>query len=63
VALVATVSKRIDEQRWKDMEAAFLRLAEDKTARTALDGVRMAGFVPIDEKALSAARAAYRHAK
>ena len=63
VALVATVSKRIDEERWKDLEAAFLRLAEDKTARTALDGVRMAGFVPIDETALSAARTAYRRAK
>jgi len=63
VAVVVSVSKRIDEERWKELEAAFLRLAEDHAARAALDGVRMAGFVPIDDKALSAARAAYRRAK
>jgi len=63
VALVATVGKRIDEQRWKGLEAAFLRLAEDRSARNALDGVRMAGFVPLDEKALATARAAWRRAR
>ena len=63
VALVATVGKRIDERRWKGLEAAFLRLAEDRSARNALDGVRMAGFVPLDEKALATARAAWRRAR
>jgi len=63
VAVVATVSKRVDDERWKEIEPAFLRLAEDKAARAALDGVRMAGFVPIDEKALSAVRTAFRRAK
>jgi len=63
VALVATLSKRMDEHRWKALEAAFLRLAEDRAARAALDGVRMAGFVPLDEQALSAARLAYRRAR
>lgn len=62
-AVLATVAKRIDEDRWKELEASFLRLAEDRSARNALDGVRMAGFLPLDEKALAAARAAYRRAR
>jgi hypothetical protein len=62
-AVLATVAKRIDDRRWKELEAAFLRLAEDRSARNALDGVRMAGFLPLDEQALSAARAAWRRAR
>src|SRR5438105_2858601 len=61
--LIATVRQRIDDQRWKVLEPAFLRLAEDRSAREALDGVRMTGFVPLDEYALAAARAAWRHAR
>jgi len=45
-ALVATVGKRIDERRWKGLETAFLRLTEDRSARNALDGVRMAASSP-----------------
>jgi hypothetical protein len=63
VAMVATVGKRIDERRWKELETALLRLAEDRTARNALDGVRMAGFVPLDAEALATARAAWRRAR
>jgi hypothetical protein len=63
VAVIATLSNRMDERRWKELEAAFLSIAEDRSARAALDGVRMAGFLPLDEKALSAARAAYRRAR
>jgi ABC-type phosphate/phosphonate transport system substrate-binding protein len=61
--VVATVGKRMDEERWKELEAALLKLAEDRSARNALDGVRMAGFVPLDEQALAAARTAYRRAR
>ena len=63
VALVATLRKRIDDGRWKAVETAFLRLAEDRAAREALDGVRIAGFLPLDDKALTTARIAYRHAR
>jgi len=63
VALVATVRKRIDDERWKRLEAAFLRLAEDRAAREALDAVRIAGFLPLDDKALTTARTAYRRAR
>jgi hypothetical protein len=63
VAVIATVAKRMDGQRWEELQAAFIRLAEDRAGRDALDGVRMAGFLPLDEKALAAARAAYRRAR
>jgi hypothetical protein len=63
VAVIATVDQRTDERDWKTLEAAFVALAGDPDAREALDGVRMSGFVPLDRKALDAARAAYRRAK
>ena len=63
VAVVATVAKRMDEKGWKALEPAFRRLADDPAAREALDGVRMAGFVPLDHAALTAARAAWRRAQ
>jgi hypothetical protein len=63
VGVLATVAKRMDERRWKELEAALLRLSDDPAARDALEGVRLAGFVPLDEKALAAARAAYRRAR
>src|SRR5438105_1115252 len=61
--LLATLPNRIDDRRWNTLETAFLRLAEDRAAREALDGVRMAGFQPLDDKALAAARTAYRRAR
>jgi ABC-type phosphate/phosphonate transport system substrate-binding protein len=60
VAVVATIGKRMDEGRWKALEPAFRGLADDPAAREALDGVRMAGFVPLDQGALAAARTAWR---
>jgi hypothetical protein len=63
VAILATVRKRMDDARWSTLEPVFLRLAEDRQARDALDGVRMAGFVPLDEKGLAAARMAWRRAR
>jgi hypothetical protein len=63
VAVIATVDKRIDERRRKILQAAFTALSGDPPAREALDGVRMSAFVPLDAKALAAARAAYRRAK
>jgi hypothetical protein len=63
VAIVATVAKRMDEGRWKTLEPAFRRLADDPAAREALEGVRMAGFVPLDRNALDAARAAWSRAQ
>src|SRR5438445_5321375 len=56
VSVPATVPQRIEEGRWRALEAAFRRLADDPAAREALEGVRMAGFVPLDQAALAAAR-------
>src|SRR5207237_1431111 len=47
VALVATVGKRLDGRKWKAVQAALLSLAADASAREALDGVRMSGFVAL----------------
>jgi hypothetical protein len=63
VALVATVGKRLDERKWKALQAALLSLAGDATAREALEGVRMAAFVALDREALSRARRAYQGAR
>ncbi len=63
VAVFATVAKRMNDGSWQELEAALTRLAEDRSAREALDGVRMAGFLPLDESALAAARTAYRRAR
>jgi hypothetical protein len=63
VAVLATVAKRMDASRWKLLEAAFKALGDDPAAREALDGVRMARFVPLDVKALEAARTAFRRAE
>ena len=63
VAVVATVGKRMQEGGWKALAPAFTRLADDPAARDALDGVRMAGFVPLDQASLDAARAAWRRAQ
>jgi len=63
VAVVSTVSSRVDARRWKELEAAFLQLAKDPSAREALEGVRMTAFAPVDAKALETARAAFRRAR
>ena len=63
VALVATVGKRMDASRWKPFDRAFRQVADDPAAREALEGVRMAAFVPLDREALAAARAAWGRAR
>jgi hypothetical protein len=63
VGVLAAVAKRMDERRWKQLEAAFLRLSKDPAGREALDGMRLEGFAPLDEDALTTARAAYRRAR
>jgi len=63
VAVVSTVDKRIPERTWKQLQPAFQRLGNDPQGREALEGVRMRGFVALDEKALAAARSAFRRAR
>jgi hypothetical protein len=63
VAVVGAVGKRLDAAKWKALQTAFASLGANPAARDALQGVQMTGFVPLDEKALEAARSAFRKAK
>lgn len=60
--LVATVQKRLPAARWGKVSSALEHLASDPAGQAALAGIRMSRFVPLDAKALDAARAAYAEA-
>ncbi len=56
VAVVATVGTRLSAGDWKSVAGAFTRLATTPHGTTALEGVRLTGFVALDEAALAAAK-------
>lgn len=60
--VVATVDRRLPPARWTRLAAALRALPSDAAGAAALAGVRMSRFEPLDAKALSAARAAFREA-
>lgn len=57
--VVCTVGTSIGPAETKQFVAGVLKLNETPEGLSALDAVRMAKFVPLDAKALDAARAAY----
>lgn len=59
VALVATIGDRLPAADWKAAQGAFLKLPSVERGKAALDGVRLTGFVALDETALAAAKKAY----
>jgi hypothetical protein len=59
VAVVATVGNRLSAAEWKAFSAAFTALGASEAGRAALEGVRLTGFVPLDEKALATTTKAY----
>jgi hypothetical protein len=59
VAVVATVGTRVSAAEWKSLAVAFARLSSAPRGATALEGVRLSGFVALDEAALGAATKAY----
>jgi len=61
--IVATVRGRPSAARWKALAAALTRLGESTAGTAALEGIRMTGFVPLDDKALTRARALYAGAR
>jgi hypothetical protein len=63
VAVVATIGKRINDKQWQALRPAFLALGAEPSAREALDGVQMTGYVALNTEALATARAAYRKAR
>ncbi len=59
VALVSTVGAKLNATDWKLASGAFLKLPSVEKGKTALEGVRLTGFAPLDEAALAAAKKAY----
>lgn len=59
VAVVATLGDRLPAADWKTMGAAFTKLGAADKGKTALEGVRLTGFVPLDDAALTAAKKAF----
>lgn len=57
--VVAAVDRRLPAARWSKLAAALRELAGDPGGAEALAGIRMSRFVPLDAKALAAARSAY----
>lgn len=57
-ALVATVGKRLSEERWSNLEKALLALSSDPKGIQALSTIRMVRFAPLDAAALAATNAA-----
>jgi hypothetical protein len=60
--LLATVDARLPAKSWAALEAALRALPSDPPGAAALDSLQLTGFVPLDEKALTAARKAYAEA-
>jgi len=63
VALVATVGRRLPPARARALAGALARLPADARGAEALAAIRLSGFAPVDEKALSAAREAFAGAR
>jgi hypothetical protein len=59
VALVATLGDRLSAADWKSASGAFTKLSQAERGKTALEGVRLTGFAPLDDAALAAARKAF----
>ncbi len=59
VAVVATLGERLNAADWKAASVAFGKLSGAERGKTALEGVRLTGFAPLDDAALAAAKKAY----
>jgi|APLak6261679142_1056127.scaffolds.fasta_scaffold00059_25 hypothetical protein len=59
VAVVSTLGERLPAADWKAASAAFTKLPSVEKGKAALEGVRLTGFAPLDEAAISAAKKAY----
>jgi hypothetical protein len=60
--VLAAVDARLTPKAWGALEAALLRLGADGAGAEALEGIQVARFEPIDDKALAGARKAYTDA-
>ncbi len=62
VSVLCALGDRLPAARQKALVAALSNLASTPAGAEALAGVRLAGFVPADAKALASAREAYARA-
>jgi ABC-type phosphate/phosphonate transport system substrate-binding protein len=59
VAVVATVGDRLPAADWQAIRSAFTTLGQGDRGKAALQGVRLGGFVELDDAALAAAKKAF----
>jgi hypothetical protein len=57
--VVVTVGNRLAPDRWKALEKGLRSLASTPAGLAALEGIRLKGFVPLDEASLAAARKSF----
>jgi hypothetical protein len=62
VGVVAAVDRRLAARSWSGLDAALRSMHSDAAGAAALDAVRVARFVPVEEATLAAARKAYGEA-
>ena len=58
VAIVATVDARVPDKQWQAIASALLALPQDAAGKTALEGMQIERFAPVDTKALATVRSA-----
>jgi len=56
---VATVGDRLPAADWQAVRSAFTTLGQGEKGKAALQGVRLGGFVELDDAALAAAKKAF----
>lgn len=61
--VVVTVGTRLAPDRWKALEKGLIGMSGSPAGAAALEGIRLKGFVPLEEKGLAAARKAYEAAR
>lgn len=57
--LVVTVDSRVTAKEWAPIEKALMGMTGDHAGATALDGLQMTRFAPLDDAALASARKAF----
>jgi hypothetical protein len=61
--VVVTVGSRLAPDRWKALEKGLRAMASTPAGLAALEGIRLKGFVPLDEASLAAARKSFAAAR
>ncbi|HEY0194055.1 MAG TPA: hypothetical protein VGC42_23215 [Kofleriaceae bacterium] len=60
--VIVSIDARMPDRTWAGIEKALLGLGGDQASTSALDGVQLTKFAPLDDKALAAARKSFGEA-